>query len=185
MRPDLKWTPLLSPPGDAGRHWIEQIESRPIQFSVRTLLVATACIAALLVLFRYVPGLGVFLVMTLPLCVACRLRRQVLATPALRRMIVRLPLFVVLFGMFYCAMLGPFTTLISMTDLRTNTGSAGVATIAVYTPLAILCRAAPAARDPVTRYLDWWDLTQWSTAQESNNQGMHRSRVRPFHLVET
>ena len=160
LRPNLKWNTFLSPPGDAGRYWIEHIESQPIQFSVRTLLATTLSFAALLVLFRSAPVLGMFTVMTMPLCLGFWLRRRVLATPVLRRMIFRIPLFVVLFGLFYIAMLGPFTTLISVTDLRKNGGSTEVATIAVYAPLVILCRAVPAARDPVMKYLDWWDVTR-------------------------
>ena len=145
--------------GDRYRYWTEQIESRAIQFSVRSLLVTTAFVAALLMLFRYVPVLGLFVVMTLPLCLALRLRRQVLTTPLLRRTIVRLPLFVVIFGSFYCAMLGPFTTLVSMTNARTEGGRAEVATIAAYAPLIALCSAAPSAHEYAERYLDWWDLS--------------------------
>ena len=151
----------LSPPlGYARRYWTEKIEARPIQFSVKSLLATTTCVAALLLLFRYVPTLGVFVAMCLPFCVALWLRRQILATPVLHRTIVRLPLFIVIFGAFYCAMLGPFTTLVSMTNVRTDRGRAEIATIAVYAPLFTLCSVAPSARDYVENYLDWWDLSR-------------------------
>lgn len=70
-------------------------------------------------------------------------------------------MFVILFGSFHCAMLGPLTMFISLTGVRLDRGRAEVATIAIYSPLISLHRAVPPAREPVRQYLDWWDLSRW------------------------
>lgn len=132
------------------------MKSKPLQMSLGNMLYATLAIAVWLAVLRVSFVAGTFIVLTVPLLIALWNRKILLQTRIISSLPVRVPLFVILFFMFYVAILGPISWLLPAGPMPAKQTPIFVATVVLFSPVYLVCEVFPNLRDPCGAYLNAW-----------------------------